>query len=133
MTTPNDDRLRTHPEERFDSPHHKFDLKEITATLLAEPVAGKHGHRQEALYKYGPVTVALFHFDQGAGLNEHVAKGVVTVHVLEGQLKMTAEGTTHELSAGQLLVMAPGVKHDLHAVVPTQMLLTVCLEVTKAN
>jgi len=133
MTTPIDDRLRTHPEERFVSPQLQFDLKKIATTLLAEPITGPRKHRQETLYKHGQVTVALFHFEQGAGLSEHVAQGVVTVHVLEGRLKMTAQGTVHELPAGQLLVMAPGVRHDLVAEESTRMLLTVCLEESKAK
>jgi quercetin dioxygenase-like cupin family protein len=75
--------------------------------------------------------VALFLFDQGAHMPQHVAEGVVTVHVLEGRLKMSAEGQSHELTAGQLLVLAPGVRHDVLAEEPTRMLLTVCLDAPK--
>jgi len=39
----------------------------------------------------------------------------------------TSEGD-HELGAGTLLVLSPGVAHDLHASVPSQVLLTVHMQ-----
>lgn len=128
-----EERLRQHPDERFSAPQHHVDLSAITAQLRAEPLPSQRNHRQETLYRHGPVTIALFLFERGARLPQHVAEGVVTVHVLEGRLNMTAEGKSHDLSAGQLLVMAPGVRHDVHAVDSTRMLLTVCLEVSKGR
>ncbi|MCE9591725.1 MAG: cupin domain-containing protein [Planctomycetes bacterium] len=128
-----EERLRQHPDERFLAPLHHIDLGEIAAQLLGEALPSQRKHRQETLYRHGPVTVALFLFDSGAHMAQHVAEGVVTVHVLEGRLRMTAEGKSHDLSAGQLLVMAPGVRHDVHAEEATRMLLTVCLNVSKTS
>lgn len=127
------ERLRQHPDERFQSRQHQIDLGEVGAQLVAEPLTGNRSHRQETIYRHGPVTVALFLFDAGARMVEHAAEGVVTVHVLEGRLKMSVEMQTHDLGAGQMLLMAPGVKHDVYAEQPTRMLLTVCLEVSKID
>ena len=127
------ERLRQHPDERFQSRQHQIDLAEVAAQLAAEPLTGTRIHRQETIYRHGPVTVALFLFDAGARMVEHAAEGVVTVHVLEGRLKMSVEAQTHDLGAGQMLLMAPGVKHDVYAERPTRMLLTVCLEVSKID
>lgn len=122
------ERMRQHPEERFHPPQLKIDLGEVASTLLAEPLSETRNHRQETLYRHGRLTVALFLFDRGASMPQHVAEGVVTVQVLQGRLKMTSEGQVHDLAAGSLLVLAPGVQHDVHAIEPTRMLLTVCLE-----
>jgi len=122
------ERMRQHPEDRFRPPQLQIDLDKVAATLLAEPFNENRNHRQETLYRHGPLTVALFLFDQGAVLPQHVAEGVVTVQVLQGRLKMTAEGQTHDLPAGTVLILAPGVQHDVLATEPTRMLLTVCLE-----
>lgn len=127
------DRLRQHPELRFHPPQHQIDLGEAAAKLLAESLPEHRTHRQETLYRHGPLTVALFVFDGGAYMQPHSAKGVVTVQVLQGRLKMTAEGRVHELSTGQLLLLAPGVEHDVLAEEPSRMLLTVCLEVSHTN
>jgi quercetin dioxygenase-like cupin family protein len=122
------DRLRTHPQERFLAGHRKIDLNDATAELRAEgrPAAG--GHRQKTLYKHGGATIALFYFDTGGRLAEHKTAGTVTIHALDGHIRVNAAGETHELTAGQLAVFAPGTPHDVTAVVPSRMLLTVHLE-----
>ena len=131
MTTEQPDRRRQHPSERFHPAQHAIDLGQAAAQLLAEAPSGARTQRQKTLYRHGPVTVALFLFDRGDHMPQHVAEGVVTVHVLQGRLKMSAEGQSHDLTAGQILVLAPGVQHDVRAEEPTRMLLTVCLEVPK--
>jgi quercetin dioxygenase-like cupin family protein len=121
-------RLRPHPEVRFHPPQIQFDIERVAAKLLAEPLPANRLHRQETLYRHGSLTLALFLFEQGASLPQHTADGVVTVQVLQGRLKMSAEGKDHDLPAGSVLVLAPGVRHDVQAVEASRMLLTVCLD-----
>lgn len=131
MTTPADSpspRLRDHPRDRFAEPVREFNLDASTASLRAEPGTGQHGHRQIALYRHGPSTVALYLFDQSAELREHVVDGFVTIHVLDGRLVVHAKGQTHDLAAGNLLTIAPNVPHDVQAREASRMLLTISLE-----
>ncbi|MCC7351455.1 MAG: cupin domain-containing protein [Phycisphaerales bacterium] len=122
------ERLREHPDNRFAAGQHLIDIHQVAQRLSAEPLQGKRMHRQETIYKHSSATIALFIFEQGANLPEHVAEGVVSVQVLQGKLRMNVQGQSNELSAGQILVLAPGVKHDASALEPSQMLLTVCLQ-----
>lgn len=122
------ERLREHPEGRFQPEVHEIDLSAVTEQIEAEPLGAARRHRQRTLYKHGAVTVAIFHFEAGSGLPPHVAAGVVTVHVLQGRLRMMAQGEAHDLPAGKMLVMAPGVRHDVQAIEASRMLLTVCLD-----
>jgi quercetin dioxygenase-like cupin family protein len=128
MEETNPDRLRPHPAARFDAPQHQFDLDAVAARLKHEPRAGEAGRRQQTLYKRGPVSVSLFVFDRLTRLAAHRAKGVVTIHVLAGRLQVTAESQTYDLRPGGLLVLAPGVEHDVAALDESHMLLTVNLE-----
>jgi quercetin dioxygenase-like cupin family protein len=121
-------RLRPHPEERFLPPQRQIDLRQAVARLSAEAPVAPRKHRQETLYRHGSLTIALFLFEEGALMPAHAAEGVVTVQVLSGSIKMNAEDQTHTLAAGQMLVLAPGVVHDVLAEEASQMLLTVCLE-----
>jgi quercetin dioxygenase-like cupin family protein len=121
------DRLRTHPEKRFEAPQHAFDLAAEAEALAKEPEAGESGHRQKTLYKHGATTVSLFLFGHLTRLRPHRAKGFVSIHVLSGHLRITADGVPHDLHAGQLLLLAPGVEHDVVAPEQSQMLLTVYL------
>ena len=121
-------RLRQHPEPRFAAPQHAFDLDSLAATLKQELQAGEAGHRQEMLYKRGPTSVSLFLFGHLTRLAPHRAKGVVTIHVVDGHLQVRAEGQVHDLHTGHLLVLAPGVEHDVVARQESRMLLTVHLD-----
>lgn len=124
---PDDQRLRPHPEHRFAPGIVEIDLPAVIARLRAEPQAGKGGHRQETLCRQGGSTIALFLFERSSNLPEHKAKGVVSIHVLRGHLKITAADQVHELRAGQMLVLAAGVPHSVAAEEESEMLLNVHL------
>jgi quercetin dioxygenase-like cupin family protein len=127
-TTGDSERLRPHPTERFSAPQQLIDLRAAAADLAREAASAPHRHRQKTLIRYGGTTVALFHFAQGATMPEHLARGTVTIHVLEGRMSIRAADQQHTLAAGNLLVLAPNVKHDLNADEESHMLLTVHLE-----
>jgi quercetin dioxygenase-like cupin family protein len=124
-----DDRTRPAPADRFAPEHLVFDLHAEVAALEAEPAPGR-GHRQKALYKNSGRTVALFLLDAGATLAEHSAAGPVTIQAIEGELQVTAAGASHRLHPGMLLVMAPGVRHDVRAQSRAVFLLQVSLAPT---
>lgn len=138
------DRAREHPERRFAAPALRYDLNDVAEQLevaSGEQAGGRRAspaHVQETLYKgsdtnTGPTTVALFAFEAGAELPQHVARGVVTIQVLQGKIQVAAEGQDHVLHDQQILILAPNVRHDVRALAPSRMLLTVCLENTPAD
>jgi quercetin dioxygenase-like cupin family protein len=55
----------------------------------------------------------------------HSAKGKVVIQVIEGRLILDVAGTRHSLEAGVVLVLAPGIPHDVEADEKAKMLLTV--------
>lgn len=126
-------RLREHPVSRFEGDVHFFDLNAATQELCGESHSATEGHRQIALYHYGSVTQVLFAFDAGGGLEEHAANGVVSIHVLNGALVVNAGGQDHELKSGQVLMLTPGVRHNVRALEISNMLLTVHLHGAKRD
>lgn len=122
------DRLREHPAKRFAPSERKLDLDQCFEDLLAEPHEGTDGHRQIAIARQGHLTVLLFHFEEGGAIPEHVVEGAVTIHVLNGVLEVATENDVHALEQGQMLILAPGVVHDVQALEETRMLLTVHLQ-----
>ncbi len=124
------ERLRPAPVERFAGTEHVHDLAEIAARLRVEPHPATDGHRQMTIAHYGSVALVLFDFEAGGRLVDHVADGLVTIHVLAGHVRVRTPDGDHELDAGTLLVLSPGVAHDLQANVPSQVLLMVHLEPT---
>lgn len=132
-TNPGEPRLRVHPVTRFEGEQLMIDLDAAIEHLKNEPHPATGGHRQIALYHYGPVTKVLFAFEAGGGLEKHAANGVVSIHALSGALNVTADGQAHELQPGQLLMLTPNVPHDVHATEESQMLLTVHLQGKKQS
>ena len=122
------ERRRQPPGERFAGEQHVFDLNASARDLRAEAHPPQRGHRQITLFHRPPVTQALFTFDPGAELPDHAARGLVTIHVLDGALTVEAEGQSHDLGAGGLLVLGPGTRHSVRARDAAVMLLTVHLE-----
>jgi quercetin dioxygenase-like cupin family protein len=126
MSTSSDPgRLRPHPDARFAGAEHVLDLARSAETLRGEPHRATRGHRQTALFARDPVTMALFTFDAGAELDEHVANGLVTIHLIEGELTVRTAENTHALGPNHVVVLDPGVRHSVHATRPSTMLLTV--------
>lgn len=123
-----DNRLRQPPAERFAGSSHLFSLSDALRELRAEDHPPRSGHRQITLLQRPPVTQVLFSFEKGGHLDEHAARGLVTIHVLEGRLHVQADGDDHELAAGDVLVLDPDVPHDARAVEESAMLLTVHLK-----
>ena len=120
---------RTPPKERFSPNEDELDLDKAAEALAAEPAGGEHGHRQMTLFHHGPMTIALFVFEEsGARLPDHVVDGPVIIQSLAGRIRVNGADGHHELPAGRLLRLAPGVRHDVEALEPSRMLLTVCLE-----
>jgi quercetin dioxygenase-like cupin family protein len=121
---PDSTRLRPHPQDRFAPVAQAFDLADAAARLRAEPHDPVEGHRQVALYRHGPVTVLLFIMNAGATL-EYEAPGLVTIHVLAGDVRVAVETEDHALTAGQLLTIDRGVSHTVRATGSAELLVTV--------
>lgn len=95
-------RPREPPEARFARPEDHFDLRAAARELTGEPESGQHGHRQKALIREGPLTLALYLFEAGSRLPNHVVDGVVLIHVLEGHLQVTTAAGTHDLPGQEM-------------------------------
>jgi quercetin dioxygenase-like cupin family protein len=118
-------RMREHPATRFEGSQHVFDLNQLAQQLQSEAHGATQGHRQIAFGRYGAVTQVLFAFEAGGKMDQHAANGLVVIHVLSGALQIEAEGQNHDLQAGQVLMLAPDVRHDVRATEAALMLLTV--------
>ena len=119
---------RRPPRERFVGSEHLFDLDAEGERLSAEPDGMRDGHRQITLFRGGGVSIVLFAFERGGSLKDHAADGYVTIEVLGGDLQVTTAEGEHRMRDRSLLVLRPGVRHDVRATAASRMLLTVRLD-----
>ncbi len=119
------DHRRTPPRDRFAGSEHLFDLAAEGERLRGESDAPRDGHRQVTLFRGDGLSILLFDFEPGGSLRQHAADGDVTVLVVDGEITMSTPNGEHLMPSGHLLVLRPGVRHDVRARTASRMLLTV--------
>lgn len=70
------------------------------------------------------ITLMVIAFDAGTNLANHIAKGPITLHTLEGQVEVEAAGERVSLGAGGLMHIDARVEHALTAQEQSRVLLT---------
>jgi len=120
-----EERLRPHPSDRLAGAENTLDLPAALLSLRGEARSGANGHRQITLLHHGPVRLLLFAFDEGGRMPQHQVPGWVTIHVLRGVLRVQTPDGDNVLKEGQLLALAPNIRHDVDAVDESDMLLGV--------
>jgi quercetin dioxygenase-like cupin family protein len=85
----------------------------------------KSGLHSKLLLKADDMRLVLIAMESGAKIKEHHADGTVSIHALEGALRIHVQAQAHDLHAGQILTLAPGIRHDVEAREDSALLLTI--------
>lgn len=127
MSEAKGERLREHPRERFAPRERLLDLDEEFDDLVSEPHDPIDGHRQITVAHRKGLSLVLFHFEKGGHIPDHQVDGEITLHVLDGDLEIETEEDEHRVRSGEMLVLEPGVMHDVEAHAESRMLMTVAV------
>ncbi|HAS73970.1 MAG TPA: cupin domain-containing protein [Clostridiales bacterium UBA8960] len=104
------------------------------ALVLKELIQYAEGRvSSKTLSQRKDLSISLFAFDKGEGLNTHAASGDAFVYVLDGHVKITIGEAVFELSEGQTIVMPANIPHGLEATQRFKMLLIVVKPEVKAQ
>ena len=96
-----------------------------TALTLSELVAYQEGSVvSKTLIDKKIGTMTMFSFGAGQGLSEHTVPFDAVVQVVDGEAEVTINGEPQTVCAGQLIIMPANIPHELKAVKPFKMLLT---------
>ena len=76
------------------------------------------------VFKTNGLRIVLIALHAGAEMVKHVADGIISVQVLEGQIKFTTDLQSVELSKGQMLALHKCIPHSVLAIQETIFLLT---------
>jgi quercetin dioxygenase-like cupin family protein len=105
-----------------------FSMSSEDAALRERASKAKSGRAAKTLVKEGPLRVTLIALGKGARLSPHQVEGVVSIHVLRGRARVSAEGATVELSPGGLVVLGQEVVHTAEAATHCALLVSVALQ-----
>ena len=96
-----------------------------TALTLSELVSYQDGSVvSKTLIDKKIGTLTMFSFGAGQGLSEHTAPFDAVVQVVDGEADVVINGETQTVHSGQMIIMPANIPHELKAVRPFKMLLT---------
>jgi quercetin dioxygenase-like cupin family protein len=96
------------------------DLSDVASLVQIQPEATV----SRTVLQAEGVRVVLFSFDAGQVLTEHTAAVPALLQVLDGHLRIIADGRTVDLLPGGLVHLAARLPHALEAVEPSRLQLT---------
>jgi quercetin dioxygenase-like cupin family protein len=120
------DHTREGRQERLNPDRlHTFELGATARELLEQAHADENGRAGTLLVRTPELRVVLQTLRESAVLAEHHAPGPITVQVLQGELRFSAEDQVVCLRVGELLALPAGRPHAVEAVRDSAFLLTI--------
>ena len=101
-----------------------FDLATVDRELRSEAAYQRDGHTARTLVREPAIRVVLVAIRAGAKIAEHRTGDTASIHALTGHIRLRLPDHAVDLPAGQLLVIAPRVTHDVEAVSDSAFLIT---------
>jgi quercetin dioxygenase-like cupin family protein len=83
------------------------------------------GHIARTLFKRPDFRMVLIVMDRNSVLKEHHVDGTISVHVLKGKIRLTAQGEAHELQASEIVTLSAAIRHDVEALDDSAFLITI--------
>jgi quercetin dioxygenase-like cupin family protein len=102
-------------------------LDDEIARAKAQPPWSSGDRFAASLVKHRDLTVTVLLLRKGARLNEHTARGSISLQVIAGAVRFRAAGDEKTLAAGMLCVLEREVPHAVEALEESTLLLTAAL------
>lgn len=114
----------THPTSHLADPVGVLDLPTELAQLREEEPWRRSGRHSKTLIKDADLRVVLIALQAGAHLEEHHAPGRITIHALDGHLRVGVAGQAIDLPQGHIVTIGRAIQHEVEALEESALLLT---------
>ncbi len=101
-----------------------FELGALARELCNDETYAREGHAARTLIRSSDLRIVLIAIQAGKTISEHRANVTASVQALSGRLRLQLPDRNAEVPAGHLLVLGPGLRHDVHAEEDSTFLLT---------
>lgn len=102
----------------------RFDLaQELKDTQGKKPWTA--GHYAKTLFKKDDFRTVLIAMEPHSRMKEHHADGTLSIQVLDGEIRFTAQGKNHDLPKGSLMTLGASIPHEIEALKDSAFLLTI--------
>ncbi len=107
------------------SPVQVIHLPDLIAQVTAERERHNSDHTAYTLRNAAALRQVLLSFRADGHMADHQAAGGVAIQVLDGEVAVTVAAAEYVLGPGDLLDLAPALRHSLHARRASSVLLTI--------
>jgi len=101
-----------------------IDLPAFMEQIKQEAAWKERDRNAITVFKTNGMRLVLIALHAGAEMKTHTADGIISVQVIDGRMKFTANNRSAELSKGQMLALHKGIPHSVQAIEETIFLLT---------
>lgn len=108
----------------------EMDLSQVVSGVHADLPISTEATTSRTVVSNDAVRVVAFAMDRGQELTDHSAPRPVVVQVVEGSLTVTVAGETHELTAGDVVYLAPNDRHAVVALTRCRFVLVLSMAAT---
>jgi quercetin dioxygenase-like cupin family protein len=136
--------IKTEMEEKFNEAtnnrpegHRTLDAAMVTVNLsqfikqIRDEEQWKKSDRNAiTIFKSLVMLMVLIALHKDAEMVKHTAKGMISIHVLEGEIEFITSYQTVHVSSGQVLILHEGIEHSVYARQETVFLLTLTEKTT---
>jgi quercetin dioxygenase-like cupin family protein len=105
-------------------PVREIDLAGEARELREHETWQREGHNAKTLVKNESLRIVLIDMHEGARLGEHRTDSRISIQVLTGRISVQVPGGSYAVAAGQLLALDESLSHDVEALEPSTVLLT---------
>ena len=108
----------------LDAPLVSIDLPAFIEQLKQEPSWKESDRNSIAVLKTNGMRIVLVALHKGADMAKHTADGIISLQVLDGQIRFTTDIKSVELSKGHMLALHERIPHSVLAIEESVFLLT---------
>ena len=119
--------LRPEGDRVLNAPLVEIDLNKFIAELKQETTWTESDRNSITVFKSDNVTIVLLGLHANAELKTHTGKGHISLQVLDGEIKFTAEQQTVSMEKGQMVSLQENIPHSVLAIKESFFLLTMMI------
>ena len=116
---------RESPEQRLAQSVGVFSVFNELTQLQQEHAWTEGDRNSKTLVKKPDLRIVLMSLKRGARLDAHWAPGSIAIHLLAGQMRVTAAAETVDLTPGEIMSLDGGLEHDVEATEDSAFILTI--------
>ncbi|MCB9074182.1 MAG: cupin domain-containing protein [Chitinophagales bacterium] len=119
--------LRPQGERVLSSNLVEMDVNQFIQQIKSEKVWAESDHNSITIFKSDKMRIVLIGMHKGATLKTHTANAIISVQVVEGLIKFTADEQTIALENGRMIALQEKIPHSVSAVEDSFFLLTLAM------